>query len=136
MSKMGIQRPTGVAILAILSFLGGLFGILGFTYYTILSFVLLLINVASLATGWGLWNLRDWAHPLALILQVVSMIMDPLNLIAGSVDFGAGTIFTSMVIGWIISAIIIYYLTRPEIKEVFGVTDDFMAPLRKLRGEI
>ena len=136
MSQMGIQRPTGVAILAILSFLGGLLGILGFTYYSILSFIMILINVAKLATGWGLWNLRDWSHPLALILQVVSIIMDPLNLIAGSgdIDFSGGFIVTSMVFGWVISGIIIYYLTRPEIKEVFGVTDDFMAPLRRLRS--
>ena len=133
MSQMGIQRPTGVSILAILAFLGGVLGIIGFSYYTILSLFMLLISVANVFTGWGLWNLRDWSHPLALILQVISIIMSPLDLIAGSVDFGAGTIVTSMVFGWIISGIIIYYLTRPEIKEVFGVTDDFMAPLRKLK---
>ncbi len=133
MSQMGIQRPTGVSILAILAFLGGVLGIIGFSYYTILSLFMLLISVANVFTGWGLWNLRDWSHPLALILQVISIIMSPLDLIAGSVDFGAGTIVTSMIFGWIISGIIIYYLTRPEIKEVFGVTDDFMAPLRKLK---
>ncbi len=133
MSQMGIQRPTGVAILAILAFLGGLLGILGFTYYTILSILSLLTAVANVFAGWGLWNLRDWSHPLALILQVISIIVSPLNLIASSADIDGGIIATSLLFGWIISAIIIYYLTRPEIKEVFGVTDDFMAPLRKLK---
>lgn len=123
-----IVRPTGVTILAILSFLGGLSGILTFEYYTFLSIISLLIALINLVNGWGLWTIQEWAHPVALILQIVSIILSPFNyLLAASivgVDFGF--FVPALLFGWIISAIIIAYLHKPEIRETFGATEGFI----------
>ncbi|MFX0198895.1 MAG: hypothetical protein ACFFCW_22470 [Candidatus Hodarchaeota archaeon] len=129
MSGTGIERPAGVTILAVLAFIVGIFGTLsgllvvavgtaaavyGFGVVGALGAVLgalvLIIGLLWLVVGWGFWNLKKWGYQVAMILAIIGIILALLD-IAG---FG--------IIIIIIDAIIIYYLTRPEIKDVFGIT--------------
>ncbi len=135
MNERGVERPTGVTILAILSFFGGFVGIVFFEYYTVLSIIGLIISLIQLFVGWGLWNLREWSHPLALLLAIIAIIMAPINYyIASTIDpiITFALIFPALLFGWIIQGIIIFYLNKPEIREVFGATESFLdlKPLR------
>ena len=109
-------RPTGVAALAILQGIGGLasFG-LGFTlpdlleqlgdvysisvYIDTLVIVFLVLGGLSLITSFGLWGGKSWGRTIYMISVIISM----LSLVAIPVG-----------------AIILYYLTRPNVKAYFG----------------
>lgn len=128
MSEMGIERPTGVMILAVLEIIGGVFAILGGigmlalggfaagygygaegAFFGAIGVIVLLIGLFSLAVGWGLWNLRKWAYQIAMILGIIGIIISILSLPGGFIIL-------------VIYAIIIYYLIQPEIKDIFGIT--------------
>ena len=113
-----VERPTGVTILAVLEILvgvsgifGGLLGVLGVIEIGVrgLFYFIFIIGFLNLAVGWGLWTLKKWAYQVALILAIIGIITGILSL-------------PMAIISLIINVLIIYYLTRPEIKEVFGVT--------------
>lgn len=63
--------------------------------------VLLLITVANLVVGWGLWHLREWARIGAIALAVVRLFNMPL--------------------GTLIGGLIIWHLLRQETKAEFAV---------------
>ncbi|MFQ6125258.1 MAG: hypothetical protein ACE5R6_11740 [Candidatus Heimdallarchaeota archaeon] len=128
MSETSIERPTGVTILAVLEIIVGILGIIGgllaitvggflaaegYGSFGALAGVLggiaFILGLFALAVGWGLWNLRKWAYQIAMILAIIGIIVAIVTL-PGSI------------ISLVIDAIIIYYLTRPEIKDVFGIT--------------
>ena len=129
MSGTGIERPTGVTILAVLAFIVGIFGALGGLLVVaagtaaaaygfgiegglavVIGALVLIVGLLWLAVGWGLWNINKWGYQLAMILAIIGIIL-ALPGIAGA---GIVTI--------IINGIIIYYLIQPEIKDVFGIT--------------
>ena len=121
MNQTSIERPTGISILAALQVIGGVFAVLGGLlvlaagayfgegFWAVISIVVFLLGFFSIVVGWGLWNLRKWAYQVAMILAVIGIITALLSL--------PGSILTLVIDG-----IIIYYLTRPEIKEVFEIT--------------
>lgn len=112
-------RPDGVSILAVLAFITAV-ALLGFgaaiatvahifippdvpvgpALLTVVGGLLVLLGVAYLLTGWGLWTGRDWAWPLSLILAILALFAFPIGTIAG--------------------ALVLYYLTRPPVKRFFG----------------
>ena len=117
------RRPDGVSIIAIyyfvMSFLFFL-GILAIVLFAILPIVFaandpdavwglvavsfgllvaLILAVANLVVGVGLWQLREWARWGAIVLAVIGLLGFPI---------------------WtVIGALIIYYLLQPEAKEAF-----------------
>ena len=122
------SRPMGIVILAVLEALVGIyhlatgFGdlfvaatIRSFLYFgipsssmvmipRILGTVLIIIGLASLVIAWGLWTGKPWARLAALVFVILSIIA---NLVAYHL------------VGIVIDAIIIYYLTRPGVKQFF-----------------
>ena len=112
MADTGIERPTGVQILAVLEILGGVLGIIaGLSAGSGFGMGTLLIGLVNFAIGWGLWELKKWAYQVALILAILGFI--------------GALILSLILIGiplLIIYAVILYYLTRPEIKDIFGIT--------------
>lgn len=112
MADTGIERPTGVQILAVLEILGGVIGIVvGLSVGSSFGMGTLLIGLVNFVIGWGLWELKKWAYQVALILAILGFI--------------GALILSIILIGiplLIIQAIILYYLTRPVIKDVFGIT--------------
>jgi hypothetical protein len=129
------QRPTGVSILAVLQILGGIFffgfgiillilagfvGIAGFipdvsafpafiggTILGIIGGVMLVIGVLSFVVAYGYWNGLSWAWTIGIVITVIGLIVDLVSL-------------PQSIIGLILSGIILYYLTRPNVKRWFG----------------
>ena len=115
-------RPTGVAILAILEAIAGVYylaiGISASIYLTLarLSFgippidsrfvgaVLIIIGLVSLLLAWGLWTGKGWARMTALVFAILSII---------------ASLISRHLIIIVIDIIIIYYLTRPNVKQFF-----------------
>jgi hypothetical protein len=138
------QRPTGVTILAILALLGGildLFGAFGMfslaamsavanqlagatvataplaAYGTILGVILLVIGVLAIAFAIGAWMLKSWGWTLGIVVEALAILLALVTAVLSG-DIVSGLI--GQIIGIVISAAIIYYLLRPEIKQAFG----------------
>ncbi len=132
------MRPLGVTILAILGFIGviGCFAVAGifavFGQYippgelgeaaplvsllmTVGSFVFVVIGLVNLVIAYGLWKGASWAWWIYLILLALGIVSSLFMLPQGGVGMTQG------IIGIIINGIIIYYITRPHVKEYFGV---------------
>ena len=135
------RRPTGVTIIAILNILGGIgaliagFGMMAlsveFQYYLsdeeaalvsimagILGMVFIIIGFVDLVIGYGLWTLKGWARMAAIIMAIIGIIGN----IGGTIwmmSIGAADTIGSVILSVLISGIIIWYLSKPNIKEVF-----------------
>ena len=138
----GTPRPSGVAILSILAALGGILCLIGAAVLGILAgtwsefietmveeygagaipgvggfltgiimaiaAVAAIIGILYLINAYGLWVGKSWAWWLTIILSVLGIIGGLLSLPVG-------------IIGIIIYILIIYYFTRPHVKEFFGL---------------
>lgn len=127
MSKEG--RPTGVTILAALEAIVGIYYLAtGFSDYIaghiirtlarsgiplgiipliprLLGVALIIMGLASLLLAWGLWTGKGWARLTALVFAILSIIVSLLSF---------------HLLGPIIDIIIIYYLTRLNVKRFFS----------------
>ena len=122
----------GVTILAVLEVIAGIFMLLGAMgmaflasmggqipgagvfigmFAMAMSVIFIVMGIVAFIIAYGLWNGRGWAWWLALIFAVISLLIDLGSMVAGNF---------SGIIGLIIALIIIYYLTRPHVKEFFG----------------
>jgi uncharacterized membrane protein (DUF2068 family) len=125
------HRPTGITILAVLEVIGGLAlllggagslaggAIIGSGGLAGLGAVLLILGLVSFAVAYGLWTGRGWAWTVALILSIISVIINGVSIAFG--NYGS-------IVGLIIALIIIYYLTRPHVKAFFGKGGTTMPP--------
>lgn len=73
----------------------------------IIGIIMIVIGIISFAVAYGYWNGSGWAWTLGLVVAVIGLIMGLISLPSG-------------IIGIIIDALIIYYLTRPHVKTYFG----------------
>ncbi len=112
---MGGEKPAGIVVLAVLYIIEGLVGIatgaviwggssaLGFGFAkglgAALGAIIIIIGLIDFLVGYGLWTLKPWARTVAIVFAVIGLISFP--------------------IGTIISIIVLWYLFKPEIKEVF-----------------
>lgn len=121
-------RPTGVAILAILEGIVGIYYLVaGFGEFIaaavirslalsgiapeimpiiprVLGTLLMIVGILSLLLAWGIWTGKGWARMAALVLAILSIIL---------------SLISFHIIGLVIDAIIVYYLTRPNVKKFF-----------------
>ena len=124
------HRPTGVTIIAALEILlglvslsGGLLvllaagfaGFVGLTFIAALalvaSAVLLILGLVALGVGVGMWMGRGWAWTLGIVFSIIGALTALFTLLLGS---------SGSVVGLLINLLILYYLTRPEVKGFFG----------------
>jgi len=89
------------------TFSGGLFGAFFVVVGAIIGGILVLIGIVDLVIAYGLFKGSGWAWMLCLIFAVISIVF-------GILTFPVGIIVI------IFDALIIYYLTRPNVKEFFG----------------
>ena len=130
------SRPTGVTILAILEALGGLLFLIGGIFLLLFAgfflprmmiphgaieflpfffsgfiggivLVLLILAALNFLIAYGFWNGRGWAWTLGIIFACLGLIMGLLSLPSGIIQI-------------LINALILYYLTRPNVKRYFG----------------
>ena len=107
------SRPLGVTIIAILTILGGV-GLLASGIATLVVGIgagLIILGIAYFVVAYGLWKGKGWAWIITLILSVIGVISGIASIAFGNV----GGIFNI-----IISAVILYYLYRPNVKAFFG----------------
>jgi hypothetical protein len=122
------SRPKGITILAVLETLVGIYylatgfaelfvaaTIRSLSYFGIpssgmamiprvLGTALIIIGLVSLVVAWGLWTGKRWARMCALIFAILSIIL---------------SLISFHIIGLVIDVIIVYYLTRPNVKQFF-----------------
>jgi hypothetical membrane protein len=132
-SAQGTPRPTGVAVLSIVMFLGGAADIgmaalllflgavtipmLAFlpniqlvgTLLLVLAVFPLILAVFSFVLGFGLWTGRSWAWLWTLISSIIGLIVSVV-----------ASVFIVPLMGVVIYAIFIFYLTRGNVKYYFG----------------
>ncbi len=127
-----MQRPLGVTLLALLNILGGalfifsgismLFmgkamyaGVVGGTHKIVaqhlMGITVLAFGLLGVAIGYGLWKLKEWARIIYLIILAIGILFSFLMIIYGFKSYGGYLI---------IYAIIVWYLTRPHVKEAFS----------------
>jgi len=121
-------RPTGVTFLALLEAIIGLYYLITgfnelFTAAVIRSLMLagissqilpmvpralgtmlIIFGFLSLFLAWGIWTGKGWARMVALVIAVLGIVLSFLSF---------------HLIGLVIDIIIVYYLTRPKVKEFF-----------------
>lgn len=119
----GLDRPTGVTLLALLAaVIGAIEVLLGLAAIAhspgtvqlalvsapsvILGVLTLVVGTGALIFAYGAWVLRPWAWMLGIVLWIVGGVLDVL---AGG--------------GWasvLITGLIVYYLCRPHVRRSFG----------------
>jgi uncharacterized membrane protein (DUF2068 family) len=70
-------------------------------------------TILHLLAGWGLWTLKNWARVLAIILSTLAAVFELLRWLF------AHHLGVSYIISICISAVIIFYLTKPSVAVVF-----------------
>ena len=110
-----------MTVLAVLAAISGLFGLLGAFgimalsgAFLIIGLFLLVLSVAYLVFAWGAWTLQSWGWTLGVTLAAASIVLTLLQLVQNT------TPIVSAIISIAISAVILYYLFRPEVKAAFG----------------
>lgn len=77
---------------------------------TILGYFLLFIGIITLSAGIGLLKGRKWAWWIVVIIFILNGIGDIFRLASGGFEG---------IVGIIIAAVFLFYLTRPEVKNYF-----------------
>jgi hypothetical protein len=75
--------------------------------------VILAIGIGSFIVAYGLFNGRSWGWSGAVALAVIGIIIPIMNIIAG---------YWPSVFTLILSGVILYYLSRPQVRAYFGRT--------------
>ena len=144
-----MQRPVGVTILAILYFIAtcglALFGIAiivggGFlgtmlaqnpdiseSVAAILAGVGVFISIFFFAfavlfgfLGYGMWNLRNWARTIAIVLSIIGAVFASLGVLWGILRIAPFRLISSGIrLG--INVLIIWYLNQPHVKAAFAI---------------
>ena len=115
-----MDRPTGVYVISFLQVLAAayyvgiaIFGIFFDAYDNMaLVYAALVIGIFMFILSTGTWAMKSWAWTLTLIMQIVGVIRELAAFFLEGQYLG--------IFSLVIAIVIIYYLTRPEIKEGFG----------------
>ena len=107
------HRPLGVTIIAILAIIGGISSIaVGVPLLVvIIGIAFIALGIVYFVVAYGLWKGKKWAWTITMIVSVISIIIGIASIATGNV--GA-------IIQIIISAVVIYYLYRPNVRAFFG----------------
>ncbi len=76
--------------------------------------ILLTYAIGSIAVGIGLWRLKEWAWPWAIIYEALSFNILLILVLVGSRNW------ISALIGMVVSIVVIYVLYRPDIQRQFN----------------
>lgn len=110
-------RPVGVSIIAVLMWIGGvgliITALLAMRHGPVAGVVELVLGIASIVVGWGLWSLKHWAYWAAVILQVLGIL---LSLYAFSINSSVGLLAFSLVLRGVI---LIYLFVDSKVRKAF-----------------
>jgi hypothetical protein len=121
------ERPLGVTIIGILwiisgilallggigiSVLGGaIAGPLGAAFGLVIGFGLVIMGLIEIILGIGCFRAWGWVWTIGVIVTIISLVVGIIDLIQSG---------ASALVGIIISAIILWYLFRENVKKYFG----------------
>ncbi len=140
-----MERPTGVTVLAILCFIGAGFAVLGALAMFFAGamgmaalggrrpgtgmmlagmgaaggVVVLVLAAFYLIVGIGLWKLLGWGRILALVLVALGLVFAAVGLFSAFVHFRVLVVLWQLIVV-AIDCWILWYLTRPHVKQAFG----------------
>jgi hypothetical protein len=86
---------------------------------TALGAILIPLGIASLAVAYGLFKARKWAWSIAVVLSAILFAINVISLATGNTSA-----ITSAVVGMAINAIVLYYLSRRNVRQYFGKATD------------
>ena len=96
-------------------FTGVRFMALTTAFLTIMGIVVLAIAVIGFVLAWGLWNGKRWSRTATIVLSALGILLGLFSLPAS-------------LVGILIYAVIIYYLTRPHVKAFYYESTSLTAP--------
>jgi uncharacterized membrane protein (DUF2068 family) len=82
---------------------------------TVLGAVLIPLGIASLVVAYGLFKAKSWAWLVAVVLSIVGLVVNVISLVTSNMGAIAGAL-----VGIAINAIVLYYLSRRNVKQYFG----------------
>jgi uncharacterized membrane protein (DUF2068 family) len=83
--------------------------------FTVLGAVLIPLGVASLVVAYGLFKAKSWAWSVAVVLSIIGIVVNVISLVTA--NMGA---ITGALVGIAINAIVLYYLSRRNVRQYFG----------------
>ena len=118
-------KSVGVVFFGYITTIGGiLFTILSFIQFPVnvsIALFWLSLGVVSIAIGIGLLRLKEWARKAETVLHGISVLLMMVLSVVLISDHNKGDLIVllPLFIIALISALIFYYFTRPQIKEQF-----------------
>jgi hypothetical protein len=82
---------------------------------TVLGAVLIPLGIASLVVAYGLFKAKSWAWFVAVVLSIIGLAVNVVSLVTTNMSA-----ITSALVGIAINAIVLYYLSRRNIRQYFG----------------
>jgi uncharacterized membrane protein (DUF2068 family) len=82
---------------------------------TALGAILIPLGIASLAVAYGLFKAKRLAWSIAVVLSTILFAINVISLLTGNMSA-----ITSAVVGMAINAIVLYYLSRRNVRQFFG----------------
>jgi uncharacterized membrane protein (DUF2068 family) len=82
---------------------------------TVLGAVLIPLGIASLVVAYGLFKGKSWAWLVAVVLSTLGLVVNVISLVTA--NMGA---ITGALVGIAINAIVLYYLSRRNVRQYFG----------------
>jgi uncharacterized membrane protein YfcA len=82
------RRPTGVSIITVLMWIGGasaiIVALLAMRNGPALGAFELVLGIATISVGWGLWSLKHWAYRASVILFILLTLASLYGLFGGT----------------------------------------------------
>jgi uncharacterized membrane protein (DUF2068 family) len=82
---------------------------------TVLGALLIPLGIASLIVAYGLFKGKRWAWFVAVVLSIIGVVVNVISLVTSNMSTIAGAL-----VGIAINGIVLYYLSRRNVKEYFG----------------
>jgi hypothetical protein len=82
---------------------------------TALGAILIPLGITSLVVAYGLFKAKTWAWSIAVVLSAFLFAINVISLVTGNINA-----ITGAVIGMAINAIVLYYLSRRNVRQYFG----------------
>ena len=122
------HRPTGITILGILLVIAGAFtqlgGIIAFetafaqgsgSILTVFGALLIPLGIATLVVAYGLFKGKSWSSAVAVVLSTIGLAINVISLVTSNMGG-----ITGALVGIAINAIVLYYLSRRNVRQYFG----------------
>jgi uncharacterized membrane protein (DUF2068 family) len=82
---------------------------------TVLGALLIPLGIASLVVAYGLFKGKRWAWFVAVVLSIIGLVVNVISLVTSNMGAIAGAL-----VGIAINGIVLYYLSRRNVREYFG----------------